>query len=298
MVTAAAFADQCMIPYNDGWGYIYGTWGSIWTEKKQKAATRPQTVKYGARWVGKMVTDCSGLPRWALWQLGDKTLLHHAYYQYTDCCKTKGLLIDGARADGQPIKRGTAVFLKGSGEKIHHVGVYVGNGIVVEAKGTQDGVVISTLSHWDHWGEYKAVDYSAEKGDKPIMRRMLKKGMEGEDVLDLQKRLIELGYDLGSKGADGKFGTKTDAAVKAFQTANGLKADGIAGPDTLKKLGLWKDETEQPETPEIPNDPEIPDEDKPLEDPTAWDELRTAYRSLESAMNSIKLVFEREGIEL
>ena len=146
MVKAALFVEQVMIPYDEGWGYIYGTWGSMWTEKKQKAATRPQTVKYGSKWIGKMVTDCSGLPRWALWQLGDKSMLHHAYYQYTDNCKNKGRLIDGARDDGKPIKRGTAVFLQGKAAKIHHVGVYVGGGNVVEAKGTQYGVVMSKLS--------------------------------------------------------------------------------------------------------------------------------------------------------
>lgn len=286
MVTAAEFVKEVMIPYNDGWGYIYGTWGSLWTKAKQEAATRPQTVKYGSKWIGHMVTDCSGLPRWALYQLGDKSLLHHAYYQYTDCCKNKGLLIDGARADGKPIKRGTAVFLKGSGEKIHHVGVYVGGGNVVEAKGTQYGVVMSKLSNWDHWGEYKVVDYSAEEGDKPPMRTMLKKGMEGEDVLALQTRLIELGYDLGSKGADGKFGAKTEEAVKKFQKANGLKDDGIAGPKTLETLGLFGEV------------PEENPEDKPLEDPTIFDELRSAYLSLKFAMYTIKNILEKEGIEL
>ena len=286
MVTAAEFVKEVMIPYNDGWGYIYGTWGSLWTKAKQEAATRPQTVKYGSKWIGHMVTDCSGLPRWALYQLGDKSLLHQAYYQYTDCCKNKGLLIDGARADGQPIKRGTGVFLKGSGKKIHHVGVYVGGGNVVEAKGTQYGVIMSKLSQWDHWGEYKAVDYSAEEGDKPPMRTMLKKGMEGEDVLALQTRLIELGYDLGSKGADGKFGAKTEEAVKKFQKANGLKDDGIAGPKTLETLGLFGEV------------PEEKPEDKPLEDPTIFDELRSAYLSLEFAMYTIKNILEKEGIEL
>jgi len=287
VVTAEEFVKQCMIPYNDNWGYIYGTWGSLWTEKKQKAATRPQTVKYGSRWIGHMVTDCSGLPRWALWQLGDKTLLHHAYYQYTDCCKNKGLLIDGARADGKPIKRGTAVFLKGSGEKIQHVGVYVGDGNCVEAKGTQYGVVMSKLSHWDYWGEYKAVDYSAEEGDKPTMR-MLKKGTEGEDVRALQNRLIELGYDLGSKGADGKFGDKTEAAVKLFQKANGLKDDGIAGPQTLKLLGLNEDETEKPGA-----DPEKPNQD--YSDILA--ELMDIQNDLASALDNVHKLINKVVVQ-
>lgn len=160
MVTAKEFVDKVWIPLNDGWGYIYGQWGNLWTAEKQAAATREQTVKYGAQWIGHMVTDCSGLVRWALYQLGEKDIPHHATYQYTDWCKPKGKLVDGKRTDGNPILPGTLVFLQGNQEKIHHVGVYVGEGICIEAKGTKSGVVTSELSHWDHWGECKVIDYT------------------------------------------------------------------------------------------------------------------------------------------
>lgn len=159
MVTAAQFIEKVLIPLQEKWGYIYGTWGSIWTEKKQAAATREMTVKYGSKWIGKMVTDCSGLLRWALHQLGE-SIVHHARYQYTDYCVNKGKLINGHREDGLPVLPGTAVFLKGSEAHIHHVGVYVGNDTVVEAKGTIYGVVTSHLNHWDYWGEIKMVDYT------------------------------------------------------------------------------------------------------------------------------------------
>ena len=55
-----------------------------------------------------------------------------------------------------------------------------------------------------------------------------------EEVKALQKRLRELGYYNGS--VDGDYGKGTEAAVKAFQKANGLKADGKAGAQTLAKL--------------------------------------------------------------
>ena len=148
---------------------IYGTCGTMWTEAKQKAATREQTVKYGSKWIGKMVTDCSGLLRWALYQLGE-SIVHHARYQYTDYCRNKGRLINGLREDGSSILPGTAVFLQGNQDKIHHVGVYVGDNVCIEAKGTIYGVVTSELSHWDHWGELIMVDYSGETPvtpDKP-----------------------------------------------------------------------------------------------------------------------------------
>jgi putative chitinase len=57
---------------------------------------------------------------------------------------------------------------------------------------------------------------------------LLKLGSEGEDVKKLQ---VKLGVD-----PIGKFGPKTDAAVKAWQSANGLSPDGIVGPATWAKL--------------------------------------------------------------
>ena len=57
---------------------------------------------------------------------------------------------------------------------------------------------------------------------------VLKVGSEGADVKKLQEKL---GVE-----AIGKFGPKTEAAVKAWQKANGLKDDGIVGPATWAKL--------------------------------------------------------------
>jgi putative chitinase len=57
---------------------------------------------------------------------------------------------------------------------------------------------------------------------------LLKLGSEGEDVKKLQ---IKLGVD-----PIWKFGPKTDAAVKAWQSANGLTADGVVGPATWSKM--------------------------------------------------------------
>ena len=61
-------------------------------------------------------------------------------------------------------------------------------------------------------------------------------GSSGDEVKKLQQSLINAGYDLGSAGADGIYGEKTQAAVKQYQQANGLAVDGIAGNNTLGKL--------------------------------------------------------------
>ena len=63
---------------------------------------------------------------------------------------------------------------------------------------------------------------------------VLKVGSTGNDVKSLQKQLIELGYLSGT--ADGIYGRKTAEAVKAFQKASKLSADGVAGEKTLSTL--------------------------------------------------------------
>lgn len=63
---------------------------------------------------------------------------------------------------------------------------------------------------------------------------MLRTGSRGDAVRKLQELLNALGYDCGS--VDGIFGSKTYAAVLAFQKANGLVADGIVGSLTWGKL--------------------------------------------------------------
>lgn len=65
---------------------------------------------------------------------------------------------------------------------------------------------------------------------------MLVSGSRGAAVTKLQRTLVAAGFDPGR--VDGEFGAGTEAAVMAFQRGTGLLADGIAGPRTLKALGL------------------------------------------------------------
>lgn len=64
--------------------------------------------------------------------------------------------------------------------------------------------------------------------------RLLGRGSKGSEVIELQKKLTQLGYTLGK--ADGKFGSKTEAAVRRFQKEHGLRVDGLAGTQTIKEL--------------------------------------------------------------
>ena len=63
-----------------------------------------------------------------------------------------------------------------------------------------------------------------------------KRGSRGQEVQNIQTRLIKWGYMTGT--ADGIYGAKTEAGVKKFQQKHGLTPDGIAGPATLAKIGL------------------------------------------------------------
>lgn len=75
--------------------------------------------------------------------------------------------------------------------------------------------------------------------DVSKITKVLKKTSKGEDVFELQKALIALGFSVGNKGVDGSFGKDTMAAVKAFQSRYELQVTGIfdlASIETLKKL--------------------------------------------------------------
>lgn len=75
---------------------------------------------------------------------------------------------------------------------------------------------------------------TAPDTDSGIPTRTLRKGYTGDDVKSVQSRLKELGYYTGS--IDGTYGNSTIAAVKAFQSAHKLTADGLAGKNTYKIL--------------------------------------------------------------
>lgn len=61
-------------------------------------------------------------------------------------------------------------------------------------------------------------------------------GHAGSDVMDVQKVLSALGYDLGPPGVDGIRGKYTKAAIKKYQQEHGLKVDGDAGPETVTSM--------------------------------------------------------------
>ena len=80
-----------------------------------------------------------------------------------------------------------------------------------------------------------STDRPAEPEPAKVMApASLRTGARGPAVLDLQRRLDELGYTVTS--IDGLFGLETHHALVAFQKVNGLARDGVAGPKTRAAL--------------------------------------------------------------
>lgn len=78
-------------------------------------------------------------------------------------------------------------------------------------------------------GEYHYHNGGTKSSSKPQMQ-------DTADIKRVQERLNELGYDCGV--ADGIKGTQTEQAIKDFQIAKGLEADGIVGPTTRSALEI------------------------------------------------------------
>ena len=100
-----------------------------------------------------------------------------------------------------------------------------------QAKGLTDDGVLGAQTR----ASLLADGYEIPPYYKPVFpegfERYLELGMAGMDVRAVQEKLIEKGYLTGK--ADHIYGKRTRAAVRAFQEDNGLRVDGIVGPETL-----------------------------------------------------------------
>lgn len=255
-----------------GRSYWYGCFGQIATEalynSKKKQYPKFYTATDYARQYGYRVYDCIGLIKGYLWS--DTPTSTPKYNPSQDVsadgmllkCKVKGAI------SSMPEVPGILVFSS------QHVGVYIGNGYVIEARGHSFGVVKTKLSSrgWKNWGRCPWIEYIVE--DKP------KKETSKENlVLEFQKAAIADGVQLPKYGADGFYGQETEQAmrkcvvkkrltyqyknctklvqrllgftekdidgkcgsqtanaIKNFQQKNGLMVDGSCGPATWKKL--------------------------------------------------------------
>ena len=150
--------------------------------------------------------------------------------------KKKGA--DWGTIDTLPEIPGLALYKDG------HAGYYIGNGYAVEWQGFSWGCVKTQVKKrpWTHWYKLPFIDYGDTSGAQIAVEavtvymlgsRLLKNGSSGADVKALQELLNQLGATLE---VDGQFGSKTEAAVKAFQKKAGIKQDGKYGDQTHAAL--------------------------------------------------------------
>lgn len=149
--------------------YWFGTFGqkasaSLYSSKKKQYPDKYTADDFKSQY-GKKVHDCGGLIKGYLMSNGgvDDLPTYQSKYDVSadmmlSQCKEKGSI------GSLPEIEGVLVFKKG------HVGVYIGNGKVVEAKGHKWGVVQSNLKDtaWLNWGKHKDIEYVVEA--KPIQK--------------------------------------------------------------------------------------------------------------------------------
>jgi N-acetylmuramoyl-L-alanine amidase len=81
---------------------------------------------------------------------------------------------------------------------------------------------------------YRALDEARWRLGDRLLSHAVAHPFTGDDVAALQERLLEMGFDPGR--CDGRFGPRTEAALREFQRNVGLTSDGILGPVTLAAL--------------------------------------------------------------
>lgn len=228
--TAQGLVEYCKAQL--GKPYWWGTFGQTATAAllAEKRAQYPgyYTASDFAGQIGKRVHDCVGLVKGYLWSATPEST---PVYTESQDVNVPGLYSRCARRgiiSGMPDIPGVCVFMA----NMSHVGVYIGDGYVIEARGHAWGVVKTRLRDrgWALWGMPQWIAYEAAPEPIKVDAAELRRGSAGSPVLKLQILLMGLGYACG--GVDGVFGGLTEAAVRKYQAANGLDADGVVGAIT------------------------------------------------------------------
>lgn len=201
---------------------------------------------------GQRVHDCIGLIKGYLWSTNENAPPQYTGWQDVDADTMRKLCNTGGTIRTIPEIPGVLVFAPA------HVGVYIGNGEVIEARGHAFGVVKTKLKSrpFEHWGMCPWIDYGdgeveTEEDTAPVPAEktemaptsgtvmltplpIIRKGSKGMAVWAMQTLLNSRGFDCGD--ADGDCGENTAAAIMALQIAYGLGVDGECGKMTWAVL--------------------------------------------------------------
>lgn len=233
--------------------YWWGTFGQT-ANAELLAAKRQQYPGYYTAGdfpaqYGQKVHDCVGLIKGYLWC---DTPDSEPIYKASQDVAVSGLFMtcpENGSIDTMPDIPGVCVFMR----DMSHVGVYIGDGYVVEATGHARGVVKTKLAGrgWGLWGKPRWINYEAAATPAQPAHTtaqatastlnvtglpLLRYGDKGEYVRSAQLLLIGRGYSCGRCGADGEIGQDTFNAAVAYQKACGLQQDGIIGAQTWARL--------------------------------------------------------------
>ena len=161
---AADLVAYAIHAWESGWGYVWGTYGNILTESlfEYKLEQYPEGVGnyedfIEANWLGGRTADCVGLIKGYGWLDPDTLTIGYATNGMPDIGANqmyRSASVSGT-IDTMPDTPGLAVWFDG------HIGVYIGNGQVIEASGTRKGVVKTELEGrgWTHWLEIEYISY-------------------------------------------------------------------------------------------------------------------------------------------
>ena len=228
--------------------YVFGAWGALCTpeERQKRLNYNPDKTSIknncqvlsgrnpecdGCKYQGKRCFDCRGFTKWTLEQAGLSLSGQGATSQYND---GSNWLERGKVAEMPDV---VCCLFQADGSTMKHTGLHVGGGRIIHCTGNPGEVKTSWLANEKAWTHYAIPDglYSEEEiNSAEKVSGLLMRGMSGDAVRNLQTLLNKCGYDCGT--ADGKFGSKTEAAVKAFQRAEGLPETGTADDNTLAIL--------------------------------------------------------------
>ena len=153
--------------YDNGWGYVYGSHGQVLTEAELKSLesvfggmVSDKEAYIRSHWMGKRVSDCCGLIKGYGWYNNSTGKIEYGSNGMKDV--TANGMYQAATVKGpmstMPEIPGLAVWQEG------HIGVYIGNGWVIQAANTWDGVIKTKLSynHWQGWCKVPYINYVEE----------------------------------------------------------------------------------------------------------------------------------------
>ena len=156
--------------YDNKWGYVWGSHGNVLTANELKrlektfgshVTDKEEYIK--SHWLGRRTSDCVGLIKGYGWYDETSGTIKYGTNGMKDV--TADGMFNAAVEKGpistMPDIPGIAVWHQG------HIGVYIGNGYVIHAANTYDGVIKTpiTSSGWTHWLKVPYINYIEETDD-------------------------------------------------------------------------------------------------------------------------------------